>query len=271
MPLRTGLLPSVLLLLAAGAAPAANAPAGRPEEAVRRQVSTLLTDLDSPAYETRRIAIKRFEELLAQPELQPLLAAELQQVLLRPDVSFEVRFHAERWSRRLPKVPPALPADATPAEIDRLVAQLDADDFAARTGASRRLEHLVGNPRMVYPVLQRIKERLGDRHLPADSLQRLEAAWQAARRAWLLGEARDEPWPEVSDAQLNRWLDDLVRGDPADNSGTGQTAARIAARELRDLLARDGEVPRIVRSLESRLRAATRIAQPPHASTNCGN
>jgi hypothetical protein len=233
---------------------AADGPAGNPDEAVRRQVAALLTDLDSPAYNVRRAAAERFEELLAKPELAWLVAAELQQVLVRPDVSFEVRFHAARWSRRLPKVPPAPPADATPAEIDRLIAQLDADDFAARTGASRRLEHLASNPRMVYPVLQRLKQRLADPDLPADSLQRLEAGWQAARRAWLLGEARDEQWPEVADAQRDGWINDLVRADPAGQSGAGQSAARIAERELRDLLARDREAPRVARALEARLR-----------------
>jgi hypothetical protein len=247
---------SLLLLLPATTAVAADASAGKPDESMRRQAAGLLKDLDSTTYEVRQIAAKRFEELLAKPDLGPLLAAELQQILLRPDVSFEVRWHAARWSRRLPKVPPGPAGDATPAEIDRLIAQLDADDYAARTGAARRLEHLVGNPKMVYPVLRRLKERLSDPGLPPDSLQRLDTAWQAARRAWLLGDARDEQWPAVSAEQLARWIDDLARSDPADKPGTGQTAARIAERELRDLLARDREAPRVAGALEQRLRGA---------------
>jgi hypothetical protein len=253
---RTIALSLLVPLFAAGAALAADAPADKPDDAVRRQVAGLLKDLDSPAYEVRQVAARRFEELLAKPELKVLLAAELQQVLSRPDVSFEVRWHASRWSRQLPKVPPEPAAEVAPAEVERLIAQLDVDDFAARVGAARRLEHLVSNPKMVYPVLRRLKERLGDPDLPADSLPRLEAVWQAARRAWLLGDAGDEQWPAVSPEQLARWIDDLARVDPAGQSGTGQSAARIAGRELRDLLARDREAPRVARALEQRLRGA---------------
>jgi hypothetical protein len=254
MSARTITLSLLVLLAASGAAVAADAVGGKVDESVRPQVASLLKDLDNETYEVRQLAAKRFEELLAKPELGPLLAAELQQVLLRPDASLEVRWHATRWTRRLPKVPPEPAGDATPAEIDRLIGQLDADGYAARVGAARRLEHLVGNPKLVYPVLRRLKERLANPDLPADSLQRLEAAWQAARRAWLLGDVRDEQWPAVSAEQLARWIDDLSRSDPADKPGATQAAARIADRELRDLLARDREVPRVVRALEQRLR-----------------
>ena len=103
------------------------------------RVARLIRELDSDRFDVRDRAAQRIEQLLAKPEVVPLLAAEFQRVLMRPDVSFEVRWRLEHWRRQLP-APPVRPAgNASAKELDALVAQLN-DDFYACAGAAQRLE-----------------------------------------------------------------------------------------------------------------------------------
>ncbi len=65
------------------------------------------------------------------------------------------------------------------------------------------------------------------------------------RGVWLTSDVTDRDLPAVSDRQIGRWLDELVRP-----SAGGAEAAKC---ELLDLLARDDYVPRLKRALEARL------------------
>ena len=216
------------------------------KERLHAEVVRLLGDLNSDRFEVRRTAAEQFEKMLSKPELGEDLAAEFQRVLVRPDISFEVRRQVDRWSRKLP-LPPAGPvADVPPKELDKLLRQLDDDSYAVRLGAARRLDWLLGNPKLIYPIMLRLKRRLSDDSLDGEAKRRIEAVWQRARAAWLTSDTASRELPVVSDEQIGRWLDDLVR--------PGASGARDAAEcELLDLLARDDYVPRLKQALQARL------------------
>jgi hypothetical protein len=226
--------------LADGASPADD------RERLHGEVTRLLADLNSDRFEVRRKAADELEKMAAKPELKRELAAEFQRALVQTEISFEVRRQVERWSRRLPP-PPAEPApDVSPKELDALVRRLDNDSYGVRVGAARRIDWLLGNPKLICPIMLGLKRRLSDESLDSDAKRRLEAIWQRARGAWLASDDAGRDLPAVSERQIGRWLDELV--------GPGTGGVRDAAEcELLDLLARDDYVPRLKRALESRL------------------
>ena len=232
--------------VAAVVAAAGGASAAGGKDGLHEKVARLLVDLNSDRFEVRRRAAEQFEKLMAEPELRRDLAAEFQRTLVRSDISFEVRRHIERWSRQLPS-PPAEPvADLSPKDLDDLVRRLDDDSYGVRRGAARRLDWLLGNPKLVWPIMLRLKQRLSDDALDQQAKRQLETVWRRARGAWLTSEVAQRDLPAVSDLQIDRWLDELVRpggGGPADAANC----------ELLDLLARDDYVPRLKRAIETRL------------------
>jgi hypothetical protein len=234
------------LLLAAPPDAAAGSPAAADKERLHEEVTRLVGELNSDRFEVRRRAAEQIELLLAKPELGRDLAAEFQRVLVRSDISFEVRRQVERWSRRLPS-PPAEPvAEVSAQEIDRLLRQLDDDSYGARLGAARRVDWLLGNPKLICPIMVRLKRRLSDKSLDAEAKRRIETIWRQARGAWLMSDVADAELPAASDEQIGRWLDDLVRPE-------GSGAREAAECELLDLLARDDYVTRLKRAIEARL------------------
>ena len=247
-----------LILLLCAAAEAARGAAASPADepgGLHGRVTRLLEQLNSDRFEVRRKAADEIDGLVARPELGHKLAGEFQRALVRTDISFEVRRQVERWSRRLP-LPPLEPvADVSPQELDDLVRRLDDDSYAVRLGAVRRVEWLLGNPKLICPIMLRLKQRFSGESLDGEARRRLEALWQRARAAWLNNDTADQGLPAVSDRQIGRWLDDLVR------PGTGG-AADAAECELLDLLARDDYLPRLKRAIEARL------AQKPSAAAD---
>jgi hypothetical protein len=251
----------LLLPLLLAAAPGPVAPSPRLDnDPPRGELVRLLRDLDSDRFDVRETAARRIEQWLAKPELGPFLAAEFQRVLLRPDVSFEVRWRLGRWNGQLP-APPAQPAaDASTKELDALVRQLDDDSYARRVGAAERLDWLLGNPKLICPVMLRLKRRLADGTAGAEAGPQLQQTWQRAHGAWLLSDPADGELPAVSDGQIGAWLDDLVGGGPSVNPADAQPAHETAQRELLDLLARDEYVPRLKKAI------AARLSQKPDAA-----
>jgi len=148
---------------------------GRPDkERLHEEVARLLGELNSDRFEVRRQAAEQFEKLVAKPELGQDLAAEFQRVLVRSDISFEVRRQVDRWSRRLPS-PRAEPvAEVSSKELDHLARQLDDDSYGVRLGAERRLDWLLGNPKLICPIMLRLKRRLSDDSLDREARRRIE-------------------------------------------------------------------------------------------------
>jgi hypothetical protein len=220
---------------------------------LRRQVTTLLADLDSDRFEVRCRADKRLGELVDTAADGPLLAGQFEEQLLRPEISFEVRWHLMRWRQRLPKVSVEPARQTTTAELDQLIRQLDDNSYAVRLGAAERLQWLAGDAKSAAQVMVRLKHRLGEPDLSPETCHRLESLWELARGTWLAADASNENPPAISAAQLNRWIDELAEPIPDSGKQTFWPAHQLAKQELLDLLACDREVPRVKAALESRL------------------
>lgn len=234
----------------------------KPADESRKEIVRLLKDLDSNRYETRRVAAERFEQLMKQPEQKQLLADEFQRVLVQADTSFEVRWRLERWVRLLPEGRLDSPDEVSGEEVNRLVNQLSENNYGARIGASRRLEWLLGNPRMAGAILLRLKQQLSDPSLDVETRLQAETLWQRARKAWLAGDVSDLGLPPISDEEIERWLDTLSR--PA-NDGN-RAAIDLAEQELLDALIRDDQVPKLAKRIAARLAAG--IAGEPAERLN---
>lgn len=228
--------------------------AGNSPVEIRGQVSRLLKELDSDRFDTRQRAAATFEGWVARPDLGQFLASEFQQALVDPKLSFEVRWQLERWSRRLPEVA-AIPVKEVPAgELDRMFAELDADSYAARLGASRRLAWLLGNATLACTITQRLKQRMADPNLSPESWRRLESLWQQARGAWLASDPADWHLPPVTDAQIRLWVDELAQPSEG-KAASPRSPQAIAEQELLDVLARDDDLPRVKQIVQQRLAA----------------
>lgn len=234
----------IILSLLLLAAPCLAAEPDKPEQ-LRGEMSRLMSDLDSDSYDVRDRAAKRLKELVARSELGKFLAEEFHRTLIRTDVSFEVRKRLEQWRRELPKLPPQPVGKVSPKDLDELVLQLDDDSYGVRLGAAERLDWMLGDPKLIFPLMERLKRRLTDERLTTESRRPIKAAWQRARGAWLVGKAIVvSPLPKVSDEQIALWLDGLEQSDRRSES---------AERELLDLLARDEYVPKLKRMFEERM------------------
>lgn len=247
-----------LWTFAAALLAADESPAAADADRLRGDVTRLVGELDSDRFEVRRDAAERLEELVAKPELGRFLADEFQQRLVRPDVSFEVRWHLTRWTKRLPAPESGLAGDASPEELDQLVGQLDDDSYGVRLGAAQRIEWLSNNPKLVGPLLARLKSRLADAKPGVEARQQLETVWQRVRGTWLLSEpvSNSPSLPAISNEQIDEWLDAAVRAGPS---------SEAANRELLDVLARDECVPQVKAAIETRLKrnpdAAARLQE----------
>ena len=225
-------------------------------------VTQLLESLDDDRYEVRQEAATRLEAMVARPEVGPLLATEFQRVLVGGDVSFEVRWHLERWRKRLPDVPTEPIEGVSDEEIDRLIARMDDDSYAVRRAVVDRLRWLLGNPEQIGPIMIRSKRGLDDPSQDAEGTRRLSLLWQEARGAWLASDSVTIDLPHVSDEQIRRWVDDLARRAPASPRGDSWSVHERSERELLDLLARDDCIARVKGIIEDRLGGELENGEP---------
>jgi len=240
---------ATICLVLAWAAPIGVRSAEPDAAQVRSRLPQLLADLDSNRFDVRERAAGEIERWINTASLGSLLADEFSQRLVDPQLSYEVRWRLERWARRLPspKVQPsAVPADA---ELDRLIDQLDDDSFAVRAGATRRIEWLAGDARVAGLLLGRLKRHLADASLSPEARQRLEPLARQVRGAWLTSDPAQWRLPPVTDAQIQAWVEELVRPTDAPETATRS----VAQQELLDLLARDEYVNRVATIVRRRL------------------
>lgn len=231
----------------------AETPPETQREQLHGEVAALIRGLDSSHYEVRQQACRQLETLISKPELGTLLAAEFQQLLVKPELSFEVRWHLARWRPRLPITTPEPPPTVSRVELDKLVQQLDDDVYSVRLGAEERLQWLAGNPKLAGSIMARLKERMAIPDLSTEAYRRLESVRKAVWTVWFAGDPDDSSMPAVSDAQMERWLDDLIHPITKQEQSRPWLLQQIARQELMDLLARDSDVPRVKRAIESRL------------------
>lgn len=241
----------LLVLFAPIRAGADDKPKALPDAAaVQTRLPQLLKELDSPRFDVRQRAAGEIESWLGRADLMRVLADEFSRRLLDPQLSYEVRWRLERWSRRLP------PAGSHPAgepgdeELQRLVRQLEDDNFAVRVGAARRIQWLADNPRIVGRVLARLKDYLASPGLSDEARQRLGPLHRAVRGEWLTSDPSRWNLPPVSSEQIRAWVDQLAQ--PADGPAA-RAQGSAAQQELLDLLVRDDYVPRVVAAVRQRM------------------
>lgn len=252
-------------------APGGGSPQGalKPDaEALRAELAGLIEQLDADAYDVRRRAAMRLDELCTRPELGPALAVELRRLLLGVDLSFEVRRRLEQCARRLPEATPALEAPPPgPGDLDGVVEGLQSPSFAVRRAAESRLEWLLSEPRLAGPLLGRLKNALAQAGQQPDTWRALAAAWHRARRVWLLAGGPEDGLAVPSSAQINAWVSTLAGSLPDDQSSAAWLHVKLAEMELLDALAQDRCVPVVRAALEVHLHhssdpaAAARLAK----------
>jgi len=238
-------------IIVAAVPPIKEAPEG---DAVRAQIVPLLRDLDSERFVVRQEAASRLGQLAAQPELAETVAAEFQRVLGSSGTSLEVRKQLEALLGKDAARPQPPQEHVSPEEIDRLIAQLEDNSYGVRVGAAKRLQWLLGNPKTVGPILNRLKRRMDGDGLTADARQWLEPLYSRAHALWLASsDPADWDLRPVSQGEMVRWLDELER-TPESPSRPGQPRVEPAAlREFRDLMARSEYVAKAEAMLKARL------------------
>jgi hypothetical protein len=236
--------------ISAAVPPIKEAPEGL---AIRAQIAPLLRDLDSERFVVRQEAAMRLGRLAAQPEWAETVAAEFQRVLGSSGTSLEVRKQLEALLGKDAARPQPPQEHVSPEEIDRLVAQLEDNSYGVRVGAAKRLQWLLENPKMVCPILNRLKRRMDGDRLTTDARQWLEPLYNRAHALWLTGDPADCDLRPVSQDEMVRWLDELER-TPEAPSRPGQPHVEPAAlREFRDLMARSEYVAKAEAMLKARL------------------
>lgn len=143
------------------------------------------------------------------------------------------------------------------AQVDELLRDLDAAEFARRDAAQARLSAAAAEPRNLNVLVERTKSRLALSRGSLDAHRRMEVVWQAVWSAWLNHELQPDGLRVVTDADIESSVNRLVRD--AANSDEASEVARshaTAERELLYLLARDDVLPRVRAALERRLREA---------------
>jgi hypothetical protein len=224
------------------------------QAAVRAELDALIEQLDSPRFDVRRRAAERLEVLCARPGVARLAAETFERLLVSPGISFEVRSRLKQLKRDLPAVERRPADEVSLEEIGRLIARLEAASFSVRLGARKRLEWLLENPKLAWPVMRRLKQRLAAADHSADARQWLEPVYERARGAWLLGDPSQLELPEVPQERIDELIGRLARAAPADLQGTW-VVHRTARRELCDLLAREDCTERVLQALRQRLDA----------------
>jgi len=182
-----------------------------------------------------------------------MLAEQFQQLVVRPELPFEVRWRISIWRSRLPlakrEPPPSVPLE----ELDRLVRQLDDNSYSVRAGACERLEWLAAGEQVARPLILILKRRLADPLLSEDTYRNLEAIRNIAWGIWVTNDGSDWNLPPVSQAQLDDWLDELQQ--PISHRDMhAAIRRRIARQELMDVLSQDRDVPRVKAAIEAHLR-----------------
>ena len=176
------------------------------------------------------------------PEMAAMLTEQFQQLAVRPDLPFEVRWRISLWQTRLPVAKSEPPQTVPVEELERLVRQLDDDSYSVRAGAFERLRWMAASDYLAKPLILILKRRLADPLLCEDTYRRVEAIRNIAWGIWLSNDASDWNLPPVSHAQIESWLDELE----LTVSKCYRCAAirhRIARQELMDVLSDDREAP----------------------------
>ena len=232
------------------------------------EIERLLQALTSEDFSAREAASRALLRWAATPDGAQLLRSAIDKH--SPDLAadFEARELLAELRQALP------PSDHEQAaavlssvQIDALLRDLDAAEFARRDAAQTSLMAAVAEPRNLNTLVERTKSRLAKSRGSPDARRRVESVWQAVWSAWLNHELKPGELSEVTDAGIESTINQLMR--VAGNAEEPTDAARghaTAERELLYLLARDDVLPRVRAALERRLRDAEASPLPPDAA-----
>lgn len=261
-------------MLALGVLPAAEPPTGTTpaasvDAATAGQVQQAIAALDAETFAERERAAASLEALIKRPELAGYLAREFDRRLEAAETSGEVRAQLERLSRQISRpaaepaasgsstVAPAAPAadEGLPdaAQLAATFDGLDSDSSTARAGARRRLISWLARVELISPILTEARRRLALPELSLQTRRSLEPVLDRAREAWVNADPAQVPLPAVDEAQMRRWLDDMLVAEPMD--GAARLRRDTARRELTDLIVRDDTRAALLALLEARLAA----------------
>lgn len=218
---------------------------------VRAEILSLFEGLDSGDFDLRNKAAKKLAERATQQEYERVLAEEVHRRLIDAGTSLELRRQLESLDARLPQTTPHANR-VSDAELEQLIRQLDDDSYGARLAAVKRLDWLLENPTLGYPIYGRLKQRLAQRDLPLDTWRWIDPLCRRARGVWLSTSNPDRDLPFVDDAQIAAWLDQVQ----AAKESAKDEADRIrdaAIHELEDRLACEDHAANLKTALESRL------------------
>ena len=139
-------------------------------------------------FDVRQKAGSRLQELVGRPDLHNCLAEEFERVLVRSDISFEVRWQLNRWLRQLPAdLPAPMPAEQLSGEdLDALSAPVGRRSVRGAHGRGPSAGLVVDQPEVRLPGARPaqagpVREQAGHRRAAADRI-----GLERARRAWLL-------------------------------------------------------------------------------------
>ncbi len=232
------------------------------------EIERLLQALTSDDFSAREAASRALLRWAATPDGAQLLKAAIDKH--SPDLAddFEAR---ELLAELRQAMPPSDHEEAAvvlnSVQIDALLRDLDAAEFARRDAAQARLMAAVAESRNLNTLVERTKSRLAESRGSLDARRRVESVWQAVWSAWLNHELKPGELSEVTDAGIESTINQLMR--VAGNAEEPTDVARghaTAERELLYLLARDDVLPRVRAALERRLRDAEASPLPPDAA-----
>jgi hypothetical protein len=203
-------------------------------------VAGLVDELNADRFDVRQRAADKLQALADQPTAHPALAAALGRVLLAADAPYEVRAFCEPILARLPPAEdqPALQISAD--EVDRLLAQIDAQSYGLRAGAAMRLDWAAQrSPELARLVADKLKRRLADATLSSDARHRLVQLRESALVTWLASDPATWPAPTATDQAVQEWIETVA------SDSVTTLAQQAAERELVDLLVYDPWAPKI--------------------------
>jgi len=216
----------------------------------------LISDLEADDFLLRTEAREKLAALLKGPDREQLTLL-MRDRLEDRELAWEARSTLAALLRDTgQQLPAAKQAEVcSPAEVERLVLDLQGDRYASRDGAARQLVTSLERAENVALIFAALHKRMVDPAATSAALVQLEPIWKVARGRWLAADAATRAFPAANDEQLGRWIE-LVAGDitPAN-----ARKVAIAQLELELRLCDDVQVAHIAELL------AAALGVPPNA------
>lgn len=237
------------------AEPVAKIPPPTTERVAIERLAEALSDDDFAAREAARF---RLSSLAARTENMPLVREVLQARLKQLADDLEGRELIRSVLSTLPEISPP-PGSAEPplstADIDTLLDDLDAPQFARREAAFERLKKAASTTGSDAAIMLRTKARLEKPSQVPALRRRVESLWDTAWGHWLQRAPIGGELPPISDEDIEGALDRLLSKPTGASAADSENVYASARRDLLYFLSRDDSVARTTAAVERRLGA----------------